>query len=113
MLKGLLFLLEHILFTGAIQQHFSFLKDSAGISVDEMNSIALETTAFNQTEFEMVQNQRNSILKVEAFLKRLIRKGNIYCELFLSGLNRKGHAHIVQVLSQSQSKLTKVLNKRC
>lgn len=78
-----------------------------------MNSIALETTAFNQTEFEMVQNQRNSILKKDAFLKKLIRKGNIYCELFLSGLRKKGHARIVQVLSEEQSKLTKVLNKVC
>ncbi|CAC5381420.1 unnamed protein product [Mytilus coruscus] len=87
----------------AIQQHFSFLKGSAGISVDEMNSIALDTTAFNQTEFEMVQNQRNSILKIDAFLKKLIRKGNIYCELFLRGLKRKGHARIVQVLSEEQN----------
>lgn len=78
-----------------------------------MNSIALETTAFNETEFEMVQNQRNSVLKIDAFLKKLIRKGNFYCELFISGLKRKGHALVVQVLSEERSKLTKVLNKIC
>ncbi|XP_052059164.1 uncharacterized protein LOC127699830 isoform X1 [Mytilus californianus] len=87
---------------GAIQRHFSFLKGS-GISADEMNCIALDTTAFNQTEFEMIQNQRNGILKIDAFLKKLIRKGNHQCTLFLEGLRRTGHAEIVHVITETEN----------
>lgn len=89
-------------FVGAIQRHFSFLKGS-GISADEMNCIALDTTAFNQTEFGMIQNQRNGILKIDAFLKKLIRKGNHQCTLFLEGLRQTRHAEIVHVITETEN----------
>lgn len=68
-----------------------------------MNCIALDTTAFNQTEFEMIQNLRNGILKIDAFLKKLIRKGNHQCTLFLEGLRQTRHAEIVHVITEPEN----------
>ncbi|XP_063437351.1 uncharacterized protein LOC134718633 [Mytilus trossulus] len=85
----------------AIQQHFSFFKH-CDISVEELNLIALETTAFSLTEFDTINSLNNSMFKMEAFLKKLIRKGNHHCSMFLQGLSMKGHSSLVQVVTSNQ-----------
>ena len=56
-----------------------------------MSSIALQSSALNQEEFDCTSGQPDNVHQKETLLKKLIRKGHHSCELFLQGLARSGY----------------------
>jgi hypothetical protein len=56
-----------------------------------MSSIALQSSAFNQEEFDYTSRQPDNVHQKETLLKKLIRKGHHSCELFLQELARSGY----------------------
>ena len=56
-----------------------------------MSSIAHESGAFNQNEFNYTLRQPDNIHQKETLLTKLIRKGHDSCKLFLDELARKGY----------------------
>ena len=62
-----------------------------------MNSIALQSSAFNQEEFDYTSRQPDNVHQKETLLKKLIRKGHHSCELFLQELARSGYEEEVNI----------------
>ena len=56
-----------------------------------MSSIALQSSAFNQEEFDCTSGPPDNEHQKETLLKKLIRKGHHSCELFLQELARSGY----------------------
>jgi hypothetical protein len=65
-----------------------------------MNSIALQSSAFNQEEFDYTSRQPDNVHQKETLLKKLIRKGHHSCELFLQELARSGYEEVNLCLSE-------------
>jgi hypothetical protein len=62
-----------------------------------MNSIALQSSAFNQEEFDYTSRQPDNVHQKDTLLKKLIRKGHHSCELFLQELARSGYEEEVNI----------------
>jgi hypothetical protein len=53
-----------------------------------MSTIALQSSAFNQKEFDYTPRQPDNVHQKETLLKKLIRKGHDSCERFIQELAR-------------------------
>jgi hypothetical protein len=62
-----------------------------------MNSIALQSSAFNQEEFDYTSRQPDNVHQKDTLLKKLIRKGHHSCELLLQELARSGYEDEVNI----------------
>ena len=62
-----------------------------------MNSIVLQSSAFNQEEFDYTSRQPDNVHQKDTLLKKLIRKGHHSCELFLQELARSGYEEEVNI----------------
>ena len=62
-----------------------------------MNSIALQSSAFKQEEFDYTSRQPDNVHQKDTLLKKLIRKGHHSCELFLQELARSGYEEEVNI----------------
>ena len=65
-----------------------------------MSSIALQSSAFNQEEFDYTSRQPDNVHQRDTLLKKLIRKGHHSCELFLQELARNGYEEANTCLSE-------------
>ena len=62
-----------------------------------MSSLALQSSAFNQEEFDYTSRQPDNVHQKDTLLKKLIRKGHDSCQLFLQELARSGYEEEVNI----------------